>query len=58
MNWLPDAMRFVPVDETASSMIESDGEQTEEVDAAVEADPGLEPGDHDDDGTEALAAAA
>lgn len=58
MSWLPDAMRFVPVDETASAMIESNGEQSEEVPAAVEADPGLEPGDHDDDGTESLAAAA
>lgn len=58
MSWLPDAMRFVPVDDTARSMIDSEGEQTEEGDAAAETDLGIEPGDHEDDGTESLAAAA
>lgn len=58
LSWLPDAMRFVPLDDAASPMIEPDGERAEEVDAAVEADSGIEPGDHGDDGTESLAAAA
>jgi ParB family chromosome partitioning protein len=58
LSWLPDAMRFVPLDDAASPMIEPDGEAADESDIVVDldADPVAEP--LDDNGTGSLAAAA
>ena len=58
MSWLPDSMRFEHIDVAASPMVEPEGEPMDEADTALDPDASLEPGDHDDDGTESLAAAA
>ena len=57
-NWLPDAMRFVPVDDAASPMIEPDGDAADESDVAIDLDADATSEPLDDDGTETLAAAA
>ena len=62
INWLPDAMRFEPVDAGANAMIEAEGEVFDESGEAASPDENLEPGDPAedgaDDGMDSLAAAA
>ncbi|MFX9721991.1 hypothetical protein ABTO99_18335, partial [Acinetobacter baumannii] len=57
-SWLPDAMRFVAVDDAASPMIEPDGEGTDESGIVIDLDAAAAAEPLDDDGTEAFAAAA
>lgn len=58
MSWLPDAMRFVPVDDAAGPMIEPDTEATGESDIVIDLDADPVAEHLDNDGTESLAAAA
>ncbi|MBB6122916.1 ParB/RepB/Spo0J family partition protein [Sphingobium subterraneum] len=62
ISWLPDAMRFEPVDAGTDAMIEAEGEVFDESGEAASPDENLEPGDlaedGADDGMDSLAAAA
>jgi ParB family chromosome partitioning protein len=62
ISWLPDAMRFEPIDAGTDTMIEAEGEAFDESDEAAGIDEDVEPGDlaedRADDGMDSLAAAA
>lgn len=56
--WLPDAMRFEPIDAETDVMIGADGEAHDESGAVTDPDEDLEPGVLADDDTDSFAAAA
>lgn len=62
VSWLPDAMRFEPVDAELDAMIGADGEAHDEFGAATDPDEDIEPLEFAevgaDDGMDSLAAAA
>lgn len=52
ISWLPDAMRFEPLDAEADAMIEADGQAYDKPADAAGPDEELEPGDPAEDGAE------